>query len=248
MLFWGLRTMSHAPLNLSTRLSSSLLQGVDELGAGVASHAVSARWGASPESCCSRSASCFLSHVAQKLGPSGDRWCVRLRTDCTHSHCFQLREYRSCIHIQSLLMEGVLCCSSSNHVICPTSSCTEDCGPGYLLHKGQMESFARLFWGLFFYSYYPLKSRWGFLQSISCTEFSLQDTRNQCSPRRSSESLCVAGGMLLQQDHVAKNLGFHSKVKLRIEENIHKIHSFLMKTLNTQTFVFSLLCPAYCLL
>lgn len=104
-------------------------------------------------------------------------------------------------------------------------------------------------WGFSFFLnyYYPLKPQWGFLQSISCTEFSLQDPRNQCSPRRSSKSLRVAWGMLLQQDHIAENVEFHSKVKLRTEENIHKIHSFLMKTLNTQSFVFSLLCPAYCL-
>lgn len=44
-----------------------------------------------------------------------------------------------------------------------------------------------------------------------------------------------------------KNFGFHSTVKSHIEENVHRIHSFLMKTLDTQSFVSSFLCPAYCL-
>lgn len=68
-----------------------------------------------------------------------------------------------------------------------------------------------------------------------------------CSPRPSKNLwLCIVWEMICQWDHIASNLGCHSKVKFYTEENIRKIHSFLMKALNTQRFASSLLCPAYC--
>lgn len=42
-------------------------------------------------------------------------------------------------------MEEVPHCHPFNHLISLSSNCTEDSGPSYLLHKGQMEYFSRLF-------------------------------------------------------------------------------------------------------
>lgn len=182
---------------------------MDAPRADVATNAVPSQQGGTVESCCSCPASCFSSHVAQKLAPSGDPWCVMLRRDWTYSQCIQLRQDSSWKQGQSLLMEEVL--SVTLFIV------------RFLQEVAVQKTLAQPV------SYTKAD---GIFFIVLLEDFFL---------------IIIIPSNLSGDSYKEKNFGFHSKVKSHIEENIHRIHSFLMKTLNTQSFVSSFLCPAYCL-